>query len=213
MIAYPSSSTKGSYDDMSKMLTSFMNGISKAFETNPGTSLDTVTSLSHAIAKARARDNVSSDVCNAEINSTSFCKFYSVHHCPVGPMFWPTITGTGLKKWSPDRRSFEYECTQRAFNSPTTRPALRLPSADAADSPCGTAEAAILVMEIDDVLVAKIVSGPVSAASSLNMRCLTSRFSETALDITFSELKQGSQFCPRTSMTISTSRSARTPTA
>ena len=59
---------------MSKTLTSFMNGISKAFETNPGTSLDTVTSLSHATAKARARDNVSSDVCNAEINSTSFCK-------------------------------------------------------------------------------------------------------------------------------------------
>ena len=75
MIAYSSSSTRGSCDDMSKTLTSFMNGISKAFETNPGTSLDTVTSLSHATANARARDNVSSDVCNAEINSTSFCKF------------------------------------------------------------------------------------------------------------------------------------------
>ena len=74
MIAYPSSSARGSRDDMSKMLTSFMNGINKAFETNPGTSLDTVTSLSHAIAKARARDNVSSDVCNAEITSTSFCE-------------------------------------------------------------------------------------------------------------------------------------------
>lgn len=74
MIAYPRSSTRRSRDDMSKMLTSFMNGISKAFETNPGTSLDTVTSLSHAIANARARDNVSSEVCNAEINSTSFCE-------------------------------------------------------------------------------------------------------------------------------------------
>jgi hypothetical protein len=52
-----------------------MKGISKAFDTNPGTSLDTVTSLSHAIAKARARDNVSSDVCNAEISSTSFYVF------------------------------------------------------------------------------------------------------------------------------------------
>ena len=60
---------------MNKTLTSFMNGINKAFETNPGTSLDTVTSLSHATANARARDNVSSDVCSAEINSTSFCKF------------------------------------------------------------------------------------------------------------------------------------------
>ncbi len=74
MIAYPSSSTRGSHDDMSKMLTSFINGISNAFETNPGTSLDTVTSLSHAIANARARDKVFSDVCNAEISSTSFCK-------------------------------------------------------------------------------------------------------------------------------------------
>lgn len=74
MIAYPSSSTWGSRDDGCKMLTSFMNGISKAFETNPGTSLDTVTSLSHATANARARDNVSSDVCNAEISSTSFYK-------------------------------------------------------------------------------------------------------------------------------------------
>jgi hypothetical protein len=74
-IAYPSSSTRGSHDDMGKTLTSFINGISNAFETNPGTSFDTVTSLSHATANARARDNVSSDVCNAEINSTSFCKF------------------------------------------------------------------------------------------------------------------------------------------
>lgn len=74
---------------MGKTLTSFMNGISNAFETNPGTSLDTVTSLSHATANARARDNVSSDVCNAEINSTSFCEFafspaqldlYLAHH-------------------------------------------------------------------------------------------------------------------------------------
>jgi hypothetical protein len=56
-------------------LTSFMNGISKALDTNPGTSLDTVTSLSHATANARARDNVSSDVCNAEISSTSFYTF------------------------------------------------------------------------------------------------------------------------------------------
>lgn len=60
---------------MSKKLTSFMNGISKALETNPGTSLEVTVSLSHATANARARDNVSSDVCSAEINSTSFCKF------------------------------------------------------------------------------------------------------------------------------------------
>jgi hypothetical protein len=92
-----------------------------------------------------------------------------------------TITGTGLKKWSPDNLSFERENNRRAYNLPTTRPALRLPTADAADSPCGTAEAAILVIEMEDVLVAKIVSGLVSAVNSSNMRRLISRFSETAL--------------------------------
>jgi hypothetical protein len=93
-----------------------------------------------------------------------------------------TITGTGLKKWSPDNLSFKCESNRRAYNLPITRPALRLPTADAADSPCGTAEAAILVIEIEDVLVAKMVSGLVSAANSPNMRCLISRFSETAFE-------------------------------
>jgi hypothetical protein len=64
---------------------------------------------------------------------------------------------------------------------PTTRPALLFPSADAADSPCGTAEEAILVIEMDDVFVARMVSGLVSAAKSENIRCLSSRFSEAAL--------------------------------
>jgi hypothetical protein len=108
---------------------------------------------------------------------------HSVRHCPVGPVCGLTITGTGLKKWSPDSLSFECESNRRAYNLPITRPALRLPTADAADSPCGTAEAAILVIEMEDVLVAKIVSGFVSAANSTNMRCLISRFSETALSV------------------------------
>jgi hypothetical protein len=53
--------------------TSLMKGINKALDTNPGTSLETDTSLPHATANSRARDNVSSDVCNAEISSTNFC--------------------------------------------------------------------------------------------------------------------------------------------
>jgi hypothetical protein len=106
---------------------------------------------------------------------------HSVRRCPVGPVYRLTITGTGLKKWSPDNVSFECETNRRANNLPMTRPALRLPTADAADSPCGTAEAAILVIEMEDVLVAKIVSGLVSAVNSSNMRRLISRFSETAL--------------------------------
>jgi hypothetical protein len=79
--------------------------------------------------------------------------------------------------------SFECESNRRTYNLPITRPALRLPTADAVDSPCGTAEAAILVIEMEDVLVAKIVSGLVSAANSPNMLCLISRFSETALSV------------------------------
>jgi len=76
-----------------------MNGISRAFDTNPGTSFDTVTSLSHATAKARARDNVSSDVCNAEISSTSFYAFKVRPRAPHSEIiFGLTITGTGLKK-------------------------------------------------------------------------------------------------------------------
>jgi hypothetical protein len=59
-------------DEKGNELTSLIKGISNAFETKPGTSFDTVTSLSHATAKARARVNASSDVCKAEISSTSF---------------------------------------------------------------------------------------------------------------------------------------------
>jgi hypothetical protein len=75
-----------------------MNGMSKAFDTNPGTSLDTDTSLSHATANARARDNVSSDVCNAEISSTSFYTFEVRPRASSWTYIQLTITGTGLKK-------------------------------------------------------------------------------------------------------------------
>lgn len=75
-----------------------------------------------------------------------------------------------------------------------TRPALRLPTADAGDSPCGTADAAILVIEMEDVLVAKIVSGLVSAVNSSNMRRLISTFSEAALSGVFNGLEGTSRF-------------------
>lgn len=98
---------------------------------------------------------------------------------------------------------------------PTTRPALLFPNADAADSPFGTAEEAILVIEIDDVFVAKMVSGLVSAANSENIRCLSSRFSETALGYTLCQRSAArtNPHCLRTSITISVSRNAFTPTA
>jgi len=108
----------------------------------------------------------------------------------LGLWYRLTITGTGLKKWSPDNLSFECESNRRAYNVPTTRPALRLPTADAADSPCGTAEAAILVIEMEDVLVAKIVSGLVSTVNSSNIRRLISRFSETALGVHSTDWKE-----------------------
>ncbi len=156
-----------------------MKGINNALETKPGTSLDTVTSLSHAIANPRARDKVSSDVCNAEISSTNFCscnqcsvrrpgKIHTHHH----------RNGVEKMKSCPD---WSFDEFRSSSDLPITRPALLFPNADAADSPCGTAEEAILVIEIEDVFVAKMVSGLVSAANSENIRRFTSRFSETAL--------------------------------
>ena len=68
-------------NEKGKGRTSLRKGINKALETNPGTSLDTVTSLSHATANPRARDNVSSDVCNAEISSTNFCSSVQRNVC------------------------------------------------------------------------------------------------------------------------------------
>jgi hypothetical protein len=49
-----------------------------------------------------------------------------------------------------------------------TRAALAFPASDAAVSPDGIAAAAILVMLIEDVLVANMVSGRTSAASDVN---------------------------------------------
>ena len=74
-----------------------------------------------------------------------------------------TITGTGLKKWRP-----------------TTRDVLSLPSGSAAVLPCGIVEAAIFVMLIDEVLVARIVFGESSSERERKMPCLSAKFSETA---------------------------------
>lgn len=63
---------------------------------------------------------------------------------------------------------------------PTTREVLFLPSSLAGVTPSGTAAAAIFVMLIELVLVAKIASGRSSMANSLNMDCLRERFSDTA---------------------------------
>jgi len=51
--------------------------------------------------------------------------------------------------------SFERESELTRDNVPTTRAALFLPNADTADSRCSTAEAAISVIEMDDVLIAQ----------------------------------------------------------
>lgn len=69
---------------------------------------------------------------------------------------------------------------------PTTREVLSFPSLLAGATPFGTAEAAIFVILIELVLVAKIASGLSSAANSLNIVCLSDRFSDTAFGIPFS---------------------------
>ena len=73
------------------------------------------------------------------------------------------MTGTGLKKCRP-----------------TTRAVLSLPSGSDADLPSGIVDAAILVMLIEDVLVASMVFGESSAESERKIPCFNARFSETA---------------------------------
>lgn len=60
------------------------------------------------------------------------------------------------------------------------REALLLPSSLAAVTAAGTAEAAIFVILIELVFVARIASGRISAASSRKIDCFRERFSETA---------------------------------
>lgn len=69
-------------------------------------------------------------------------------------------------------------------HTPTTRPALAFPSSLAGLTPAGTAAAAILVMLIELVFVAKIASGRSSAANDANIDCFSGRDSETACPCT-----------------------------
>lgn len=73
------------------------------------------------------------------------------------------MTGTGLKKWRP-----------------TTREALFFPSSLVGFRPSGIAAAAILVILIELVFVARIASGLSSAENSWKIFCFKGRFSETA---------------------------------
>lgn len=76
--------------------------------------------------------------------------------------------------------------------------------------------AAIFVIEIDDVFVARIASGPSCADRSPNIFCFRSNFSETAYPasrrVQFQPLFKYTMQCgPRTSITISTSLKAEMP--
>lgn len=92
-----------------------------------------------------------------------------------------TMTGTGLKKWRPvmlhvgTRQLYDIE-----DHTPTTREAVLRPSALVGDTPSGTAVAAIFVMEIDEVLLARIVCGETSLGRAENMDCFTANASDTA---------------------------------
>ncbi len=63
---------------------------------------------------------------------------------------------------------------------PTTRAAFALPCSDAAEIICGTVDAAIFVMLMEDVFEARMASGRNSAASSPKIFCFRDNFSETA---------------------------------
>lgn len=63
---------------------------------------------------------------------------------------------------------------------PTTRPAIFLPSSLAALTSFGTAEAAILVILMELVFVARMALGLISAANDANMACFKGRDSDTA---------------------------------
>ena len=73
------------------------------------------------------------------------------------------MTGTGLKKCRP-----------------TTRDVLCWPSASAAVLPSGMVAAAILVILIEEVFVARIVLGERDADSERTMVSFSDRFSEAA---------------------------------
>ncbi len=90
-----------------------------------------------------------------------------------------TITGTGLKKWRPVAVHKIYENIRRPY-PPITRAALAFPASDAAVAPDRIAAAAILVMLIEEVLVANMVSGRTSAASDANKDVFSWTFSAAA---------------------------------
>ena len=73
------------------------------------------------------------------------------------------MTGTGLKKCRP-----------------TTLEVLSLLSGSAAVLPSGIVDAAILVILIDDVFVARMVFAESSAEREQKIPCFTARFSDTA---------------------------------
>ena len=73
---------------------------------------------------------------------------------------------------------------------PTTLEALSLPSGSAAVLPSGIVEAAIFVILIEDVFVARIVFGDSSAESVRKIPCLIAKFSETAWVILVSQTTQ-----------------------
>jgi len=90
-----------------------------------------------------------------------------------------TITGTGLKKWRPVA-VHKYIKRSEGYYSPITRAVLAFPASDAAVSPDGIAAAAILVMLIEEVLVANMVSGRTSAVSNANKDVFSWTFSAAA---------------------------------
>ena len=66
---------------------------------------------------------------------------------------------------------------------PTVRDALFFPASDADVCPSGMVAAAIFVIDIEEVFVARIASGLSSADNDLNIVCFRERFSDTAYEV------------------------------
>ena len=92
-----------------------------------------------------------------------------------------TMTGTGLKKCRPAEEFKTSQTNLRVeLDLPTTRSANVLPCSELAETPSGTAAAAIFVILIDDVFDAIMQFGFTASERDLNIDCLSCAFSGAA---------------------------------
>ena len=137
------------------------------------------------MAKARARERVSSEVCNAEISSTNFY-IVSLNFARDDELSNKTDHNwDGVEEMQayivPQNKPiiWKKQLTQHD-HIPTTRDAFAFPFSEAADTVGSIVDAAIFVILIEDVFEANIALGLNSLASSPKIFCFNDKFPETA---------------------------------